>query len=123
MDRRREPGRAIELNASWKPSVDHDREIRRWMASKGWEVSRSSYDFDREICAWRHDVKGSPSPTLRISRRVLETYPGFIVVHHLDELKDAKHMRARPEAEFVVVQDGGTVTVKEVRKDSSSERP
>src|SRR5215204_1489960 len=44
---------------TWKPSEDHDREIRRWMKAKGWEVNRINYDSDRPgVClatrsAWR----------------------------------------------------------------------
>jgi hypothetical protein len=52
----------------WQPSGEHDKEIRRWMKSKGWEVTRTIYDSDWGIYAWRHDVRGGPSPTLRISR-------------------------------------------------------
>ena len=38
---------------TWQPSEDMDREIRRWMKAKGWEVNcRPEYDFDREIYAW-----------------------------------------------------------------------
>lgn len=49
----------------------------------------------------------------RISRQVLEDYPAFVVVHHLDELKVAQAMRARPEARLVVVQKGSTVVLEE----------
>ena len=66
---------------TWKPSDEHDKEIRRWMKSKGWEVTRTNYSVDREIYAWRHDVRDSTSPTLRISRQVLEDYPAFVVIH------------------------------------------
>jgi hypothetical protein len=57
---------------TWKPSEDVDREIRQWMKAKGWVVTRTNYDADREVYAWRHDVRGGSSLTLRISRRVLE---------------------------------------------------
>jgi hypothetical protein len=56
---------------TWKPSADFDREIRRWMKANGWEVTRTNYDFEREIYAWRHDMRGGASPTLRIARKVL----------------------------------------------------
>ena len=29
---------------TWKPSEDHDREIRRWMTGKESEVTRTHYD-------------------------------------------------------------------------------
>jgi hypothetical protein len=51
---------------SWRPSEDHDQEIRR-LGSKGWEVTRTNYDFDREIYASRHDMPGRKLPTLRIT--------------------------------------------------------
>jgi hypothetical protein len=54
------------------------------MKARGWEVTRTNYDFEREVYAWRHDQRGGNSPTLRISRQVLEDYPGFVVVHHLE---------------------------------------
>jgi hypothetical protein len=54
------------------------------MKAKGWDVSRVNYDNEREIYAWRHDVRGVPSLTLRISRQVLEGYPAFVVLYHLD---------------------------------------
>jgi hypothetical protein len=96
----------------WKPSEDVDRSVREWMKRKGWEVSRINYDFDREIYAWRHDVRDGASPTLRISWRVLENYPAFVVVHHLEELKVAQAIRAKPEARLVVVQNGSRETVQ-----------
>jgi hypothetical protein len=45
------------------------------MRARGWEVTRTNYDFDREVYAWRHDQRGGNSPTLRISRGVT-TSPG-----------------------------------------------
>lgn len=48
------------------------------MKAKGWEVNcQPEYDLEREVYAWRHEVRGGPSPTLRISRKVLEDYPAF----------------------------------------------
>ena len=82
------------------------------MKSKGWEVTRTNYDFDREIYAWRHDVRGSSCPTLRISRQVLEDYPAFVVIHHLDQLKVARAMRAHPETRLVVLQRDSTVVLE-----------
>jgi hypothetical protein len=97
----------------WKPSEEHDKEIRRWMKSIGWEVTRTNYDPDRQVYAWRHDVRNGFSPTLRISRQVIESYPAFALLYHLDELKVARAMRARPEARLVVVQKGLTVALDE----------
>jgi hypothetical protein len=94
---------------TWKPSEDHDREIRRWMKGKGWEVTRTNFDAEREIYAWRHELRGGKSPTLRSSRRVLEGCPAFVVLHYLDELKVASAIRADPGARFVVVQKGSRV--------------
>jgi hypothetical protein len=56
------------------------------MKARGWDVSRVNYDFERQVYAWRHDVRGGRSPGLRIPRQVLESYPAFAVLHHLDEL-------------------------------------
>jgi len=74
---------------------------------------RPEYDFDREVYAWRHEVRGGKSPTLRIERKVLEDYPAFAVLHHLDRLRVAAAIRARPDAHFVIVQDGSKVTLEE----------
>lgn len=81
---------------TWKPSEETDREVRGWLKAKGWQVSRTSYDAEREVYAWRHDVRGGPSPTLRFSRQVLEDCPAFVVLHYLDQLKVAQAIRARP---------------------------
>jgi hypothetical protein len=96
----------------WKPSQDIDEEVRRWMKATGWEVTRTNYDSDLEVYAWRHDVWGGPSPTLRISRRVLEDYPALVVLYHLDQLEVGQAMRARPEARLVLVQNGSRVSLK-----------
>jgi hypothetical protein len=99
---------------TWRPSEDVDREVRGWMKAKGWEVTRTNYDFDREIYAWRHGLRGGKSPTLRIARYVLEKYPAFIVVHHLELLKVARAIRARPEGRLIVGMDGGRIALKEL---------
>jgi hypothetical protein len=95
---------------TWKPGDDVNLEVRGWMKAKGWEVSRTSYDAEREVYAWRHNVRGGPSPTLRIARQVLEDCPAFVVVYHLDQLKVAQAMRRHPDARLVVVQSGSNVT-------------
>ena len=96
---------------TWKPTEDTDRAVRAWMKAKGWNVTRVNYDFDREIYAWRHDMRGGPSPTLRISRQVLESYPTFVLLYHLDELKVAREMQAHPKSRLVVVQKSSTVVL------------
>ena len=98
----------------WKPPDEHDREIRRWMDSKGWKVTGTHYDFSRELYAWRHELSGGKSPTLWISQKVLEDFPAFIVIHHLEELRVAQAIRARPEARLVVAQNGSMVTLEEI---------
>ena len=63
---------------NWRPSAYMDEQIREWMKAKGWEVTRTNYDFDREVYAWRYDQRGGNSPTLRIGRQVLEDYPAWL---------------------------------------------
>jgi hypothetical protein len=36
---------------TWRPIENIDREIRQWMKAKGCEVTRTNYDFSREIYA------------------------------------------------------------------------
>jgi CheY-like chemotaxis protein len=98
---------------SWKPREDADRAVRAWMKSKNWEVSSTNYDPEREVYAWRHDVRGGPSFTLRIAQQVLEGYPAFLVRYHLDQLNVAQGIRSQPEAHLVVVQRGSTVVLAE----------
>lgn len=98
---------------TWKPTADMDREIRRWMKAQGWEVNRTDYGARSRVFAWRQEVRGGASPTLRISRKVLEEYPPFAVAELLDRLKVAAAIRARPEARYVVVQNGPSVTIEE----------
>ena len=40
-------------------------------------------------------------------------FPAFVVLHHLDELKVARAIRARPDARLVVVQNDGRVNLEE----------
>jgi hypothetical protein len=99
---------------TWKPSDHVDEEVRRWMQARGWEVTRTNYDFDREVYAWRHDQRGGDSPTLRIGRQVLENYPGFAVAHHLDTLRVGQAIRANPSARLAVLQKGSAVVIEEL---------
>ena len=84
------------------------------MNARGWEVTRTNYDADRKVYSWRHELPSGKSPTLRISRKVLEDYPAFVVVHHFDELKVARAIRARPEARLVVPQNGSRVSLEDL---------
>jgi hypothetical protein len=83
------------------------------MKAKGWEVTRTHYDVDSEVYAWRHDLPGGKSSTLRIARYVLEHYPAIAILEHLDRLRVAAAIRARPAARLVVVQNGQRVTLEE----------
>jgi hypothetical protein len=98
---------------TWKPRSDIDAEVRQWMKVKGWEVSRTNYDGDREVYAWRHEIRGGNSPTLHIARYVLEHCPAFAILQHLDRLKVAAAIRAQPAARLVLVQNGQRVTLEE----------
>lgn len=80
----------------------------------GWEVTATDYHFDQEIYSWRHQQPGGKSPTLRIARYVLEHHPAFVILYHLDQLKAARAIRDQPGARLVVVQEGTTITLKEV---------
>jgi hypothetical protein len=102
----------------WKPTDDMDREIRGWMKLKGWQVTRTNYDEDRQVYAWRHDAREAPSQTLRISREVLEGYPPFAVVEHLGRLRVAERMRTQSHRRWVVVQRGSAVEL--MRTDGES---
>lgn len=98
---------------SWEPPASTDAEIRGWMNTKGWVVTAVHYDFSREIYAWRHEVHGKPSPTLRISQQVLEDYPAFAILEHLDRLNVAAAVSARPAARLVLIQNGARVILEE----------
>jgi len=50
---------------------------------------------------------------VRISQKVLEDYPAFAVLEHLDRVNVAAAMRARPDARYVVVQNGLRVILEE----------
>jgi hypothetical protein len=81
------------------------------MEAGGWKVTAVNYDFDREVYAWRHEQRGGNSPTLRISRAVLEDYPAFALMEHLARLRIADAMRQEPGAKFLVAQQGDKVVV------------
>jgi hypothetical protein len=77
-------------------------------------VTSTDYNFDREIYAWRHDLRSGPSPTLRVAQQVLEDYPAFALLEMLDQLGVAKAVRANPAARLVVLQQGLRVVLKEL---------
>ena len=56
--------------------------------------------------------RGEPR-VLRISVEVVEVYPAFAVLEHLDRLRVAAVIRARPDARYVVVQNGLRVTLEQ----------
>jgi hypothetical protein len=95
---------------NWKPSPEHDNEIRRWMKAKGWEVNRTEYDPDRELYIWRHQGQ-RPERALRITREVLEAYPASAVVAHLQRLGVAHAIRHQSHLRWVVAQQGPEVVL------------
>jgi hypothetical protein len=99
---------------TWIPAFDTDAEVRLWMRAKGWDVTGPEYDSGRQIYAWRaRSVRSGHSPAVRISRTVLEDYPGFAVLELLDRLQVAAAIRRRPEAQYVVAQKGSEVALEE----------
>jgi hypothetical protein len=99
---------------TWKPTANMDEKIREWMKAKGWDVTATDYHFDQEIYAWRHQQRGGKSPTLRITRHVLEHFPAFAILHHLDRLKVAAAIRAEPGVRLVLIQEDADVVLKEI---------
>jgi hypothetical protein len=77
-------------------------------------VTATDYHFDQEVYSWRHQQPGGKSPTLRISRSVLEHNPAFVILYHLDRLNVARAIQANPEARLVVTQEGTNITLKEI---------
>jgi hypothetical protein len=92
-----------------------DAEIRDWMRARAWPVNRTQYGTRSRVYAWRCERPGGRvCPTLRIAREVLETYPGWAVLVHLDRLRVAAAIRARPDARLVVRQRDNTVVLDEI---------
>jgi len=65
-----------------------------------------NFDLDRQIYAWRHEQRGENSPTLRISRAVLENYPAVALMEHIARLRAVDAIRREPGAKFPVAQEG-----------------
>jgi len=53
---------------------------------------------------WRHELRFGSSPTLWVSRKILENYPAF---------KVAREIRRHPAVRLVVVENGWKVTLEE----------
>jgi hypothetical protein len=92
-------------------SSDVDEQIRAWMEARGWKVTAVNYDAGREVYAWRHDQRGGNSPTLRITRAVLEDYPAFALMEHIARLRVADAIRREPGATFLVAEQGDKVVL------------
>ena len=95
-----------------KPTEDVDREVRSWMRVRGWDVSRTNYDPDREVYAWRHDCAVVHDPLSESPERSRDLLR-LCAVYHLDELKVARAVPAHPDSRLVVVRKGLTVTLDE----------
>jgi hypothetical protein len=101
------------MNANeWHPPADFDAKIREWMAGQGWKANSTRDYFDEEVYAWRHDTSSGSSPTLWISRALIEDRQGTEVVEHLDRLGVAERMRSKPKARFIVKREAGQIVVK-----------
>ena len=83
------------------------------MKEKGWEVTRTDYDFGSKVYSWRHTAPSGKSLTLRIAGQVLDEYPAFAILYHLDILKVASAIRRNPRAHLVVRQRGTAVVLEE----------
>jgi hypothetical protein len=88
----------------WKPRPEMDQAIRAWMKSQGLAVDATRYYSDDEVYAWRHELP-SGSPTLWISRPVLEEHDAAALVAGLERLGVAGRMRDAPKARFLVVDE------------------
>ena len=109
-----EGGAILDQSVNWNPPPETDTEVRYWMRSKGWEVMGADYDFERKIYTWNaRSVRSGHSPSLSISQQVLVDFPAFALLEHLDRLEVAAAIRRRPDVQFMVVQNGQTVALKE----------
>jgi len=89
-----------------------DAKIREWMKAQGYAVNSTRYYAEEEVYAWRHEEQLG-SPTLWITRAVLERYDPSDLVTHLDRLAVAARMRSKPKARFVVVERDSEIDVVE----------
>ena len=90
-----------------------DDQVRAWMKGKGWEVTSTDYDYERKVYSWRHTHPSGKSLTLRIAQQVLDEYPAFAILYHLDILKVAAAIRRNPRATLIVRQRGTAVVLEE----------
>lgn len=95
---------------SWTPSAEMDAKIREWMKDQGYPVNSTRYYFDDEVYAWRHQEQLG-SPTLWITRAVLEQCDSTELCAHLDRLHVAARMRSKPKARFVVVEGDSGIEI------------
>jgi hypothetical protein len=95
--------------------ADIDENIQDWMKAKGWEVTRTpEYDSKKRVVTWFHEPQRGPAISLGISREVLDDFPPWALLYHLDQLKVATAIGANPGARLVVVQKGTEVVIEEV---------
>lgn len=94
----------------WAPPAAMDAKIRQWMRAHGYTVNSTRYYAEDEVYAWRHEEQEG-SPTLWITRAVIERYEPADLAEHLDRLKVAARMRSKPKARFVVVEQDSEVRV------------
>jgi|SRR3954464_10857610 hypothetical protein len=100
----------------WKPPADFDARIREWMAGQGWTANSTRDYADEEVYAWRQDTSSGSSPTLWITRAVVERHPVAEVVEQLNRLGVADRMRSNPKARFLVTEEAGEVVVNAWRR-------
>ena len=98
---------------TWNLSAYIDDQIRMWMKERGWDVTRTDYDFGSRIYSWRHTAPSGKSLTLRIAQQVLDEYPAFVVLYYLDILRVASALRRNPGANLVVRQRDTAVVLEE----------
>ncbi len=96
----------------WHPPAEFDVKVREWMAAQGWKANSTRDYFDEGVYAWRHDTSSGSSPTLWISRSLIEDRQASEVVEHLDRLGVAERMRSNPKARFLVTGEAGQIAVK-----------
>jgi hypothetical protein len=87
--------------------------IYKWFQDRGWPVTATHHDFERDVFAWRHEAPGFDR-TLRVTRRVLEDIPADLIGATLDGLRVADHLERRPEAYTVIVSENGSVVIRQL---------
>ena len=100
----------------WKPPAEFDEKIRAWMTAQGWTANSTRDYFDEEVYAWRQDTSSGSSPTLWITRSVIEKHKASHVIRELDRLDVAERMRSNPKSRFMVTQEAGQIVIKSWRR-------